>query len=129
MNNPFELIEDIQARRLAFLEDTAKHYNENNRCSINGICQYRPSGPHTQGCAIGRWLERDNPIITLSSIPGSATIDCLEVYLPVWMREMGMDFLRGVQVLHDDVKCWDIEGITPYGESQVIHIKRMYGLK
>lgn len=116
MDNPFESIQDISQRRLAFLEDEIEHYNLNNRsqpeqsCSPSA-CTYYPAHSQTEGCAIGRWLERDNPIIT-NKMNGTVTNSSIFSRLPKWMQEMGGDFLEVVQLLHDRSSNWDEKGLS-----------------
>jgi hypothetical protein len=129
MENPFEHIKVIQERRLAFLENTMNHYNSGNRCFVGDFCQYIPSGPHTEGCAIGRWLDRDSPILDLRLDLRDKAVSALGDYLPVWMKEMGLDFLRDVQKLHDGLLNWNENGLSPIGESGVDFIKSSYGLR
>jgi len=53
-----------------------------------------------------------------------------EVYdvLPLWMREMGQDFLADVQRLHDGPAKWNTEGLSADGIKFVTWIKEAYNL-
>jgi hypothetical protein len=126
MKNPFESIKDIKARRLAFLENTVKYYNQSNRSikreSSFGDCSYAPAHEKTKGCAIGRWLERDNRIIleNPSKIVFDSSVCC---HLPNWMAEMGLSFLSEIQELHDKDDFWGDKSLNRMGLDKVNEIK------
>ena len=130
MSNPFESIQDIPQRRLAFLEDEIKHYNLSNRSvyTKNSVenCSYTPAHENTLGCAIGRWLDRDNPIISTPEIGENKIVNLLHSHLPTWMRQMGVGFLAEAQKLHDFHENWDENGLSEQGKEFVLYIKEHY---
>lgn len=124
MENPFEKIVSISERSLAFLDDTAQHYNSANRSEGEAsYCSYHPAHEKTQGCAIGRWLDRDNPII-VGKWAAEVSATRVQRNLPKWMAEMGIVFLARVQMLHDSDKNWDALGLTENGRKEYELIKR-----
>lgn len=124
MENPFEKIASISERCHAFLDDTAQHYNSKNRSEgESSYCSYHPAHENTQGCAIGRWLDRDNPII-VGKWAAEVSAPRVQQNLPKWMTEMGIVFLARVQTLHDVFYNWDERGLTQAGLERYEDIKR-----
>lgn len=123
MKNPFEKIASISERSLAFLDDTAQHYNSKNRSEgESSYCSYHPAHENTQGCAIGRWLDRDNPII-VGKWASEVSAPRVQGNLPKWMVEMGIVFLARVQMLHDNDNNWNEKGLTEKGLEEYELIK------
>jgi hypothetical protein len=119
--NKYEQITDIKKRREAFLDDTAAYYNINNR-GINdrGNCSY------SAGCAIGRFL---NPDLARTLDNKGSIFSCgIEVIgqLPLWMQEMGGEFLESVQIFHDDEFYWDDNGLNRCGLNMLQQLKEKY---
>lgn len=124
MENPFEKIVSLSERSLAFLDDTAQHYNNLNRSETNyEACKYHPAHENTQGCAIGRWLDRDNPII-VEKMAAEVSAPQVQRNLPKWMAEMRIVFLARVQMLHDTYDNWNEKGLTEKGLEAYELIKR-----
>lgn len=124
MENPFEKIASISERSLAFLDDTAQHYNSKNRSEREGsYCSYHPAHENTQGCPIGRWLDRNNPII-VGKWAAEVSSSRVQKNLPKWMAEMGIVFLARVQMLHDTDVNWNERGLTKLGLERYEDIKR-----
>lgn len=123
MENPFEKIASISERSLAFLDDTAQHYNSTNRSEGPGYCSYHPAHENTKGCAIGRWLDRDNPII-VGKWAAEVSASRVQSNLPRWMAEMGIVFLARVQMLHDSERNWNEKGLTENGIREYELVKR-----
>lgn len=118
--NPLFTEGTLSERRLAFLEDTVKHFNINNRGYKPDACLY------AEGCAIGRHLTERNAK-TLDKWPDlidNILKDYRAKYIPKWMRELGADFLRQVQRLHDTSGNWDDDGLTDWGKKEYAQIKR-----
>lgn len=133
MSINFEEIKDIKARRRAFIEDEAAFYNSKNRAVTldaynNEICVYTPT-KNSPGCAIGRHLDRDCFVIH-GSVHGGIKI-LLYSYdkeiansFPLWMQEMGADFLKECQGLHDLKNYWNENGLSEDGK---IHLNLILG--
>lgn len=125
MNINFAEIEDIKARRKAFIEDEASFYHSGNRAVMpygdgKYRCVYTPTET-SPGCAIGRHLDRDCVIIRENLIGSIGTfLQSYNAYLvnstPLWMREMGSEFLQSCQTLHDEESFWDENGLSEAGK-------------
>lgn len=108
---------EIKQRRLSLLEETASHFNINNRSTnSDGGCTYYPVNLLSEGCAIGR-LIKDKELCQNLDIHGYF-IDDKNAFskLPLDLQELGKLFLRTVQILHDEEKFWDNQGLTVKGE-------------
>ena len=111
----FEAIQNIKARQKAFLDYIAGFYNSNNRgTDAFGTCVYRASGT-SPGCAIGQFLSPDLADRCAGSITTVFNNEKHYADVPAWMKEMGLQFLIHVQVLHDRSKHWDEKGLTALG--------------
>ena len=116
--NKYKRIKNISERRRVFAEDLVHFYNLNNR-SFSGqkySCLYAPAHAKTPGCAIGRCLpvklgRRLDKLTFGSSI--YAVMD--QVTLPIWLTEMGINFLAACQNLHDDKDYWSETGLSVSG--------------
>lgn len=119
-------IKDINKRRLKFLELTASFYNSTNRAekidqyNNRKYCVYESFGG-TPGCAIGRWVSKDSDFdfSIISPVFASGIFN----KLPMWMREMGKNFLQGIQLLHDHSNNWNKQGLTELGQKILEEIK------
>lgn len=118
----------IKERQLAFLEETANHYNKDNRSSDKTGCYYSPKTKglvgKSQGCAIGRKLSEELAV-ELDKKCLNHGVNSQKVFnlLPKEVQELGMDFLVIIQTLHDVDYNWDENGLTGTGESNVKKIK------
>jgi hypothetical protein len=123
-------MEDLKQKRLAFLEDTIKHYNLNNRCVSpkTGKCVYHPVDDKSKGCAIGRHLTSELAK-KLDSLEYTA-ISQSEPFnlLPKELKELEQTFLVDIQCLHDRTYNWDENGLSKLGEKEVKEIKEDYKL-
>lgn len=126
--NKYKRIKDLSERRKVFAEDLVNFYNLKNRSFFipKHKCLYAPVHSQSPGCAIGRCLpvklgRRLDKLKYGNSI--YSVIDYLNIELPVWMTEMGVNFLAVCQTLHDDPDHWNNKGLSASGkryyESQV----------
>lgn len=123
----YKAIKDIKERRKVFLTDIAGFYNSNNRSvGEDGVCKYSAQ-PNSPGCAIGRCLgpsiaARFDKLGTKGSNSDGSSIcdvfnkDYLKNRIPVWMREMGVNFLWECQSLHDKDVYWNKKGLSIEGK-------------
>ena len=95
---------------------------------ISGACHYYPIHSNTKGCAIGRLLPRNNPIIK-KRLNGSVMFKEIKLYLPEWLLEMNLVFLNSLQSLHDNQTNWDENGLNKIGKQRVDEIKSLWNLK
>ena len=124
------------------LVSTAQHYTSLNRCknSDTGKCSYYAEDPtQSQGCAIGRWMKREDAKQLEDYINDSEYEDGDILYLlrdinidksifPDWMLNMNKMFLREIQALHDNDEHWDKHGLTGEGSLYVNYICRLYNI-
>lgn len=96
-----------------------------------GGCRYTPAHLNTKGCAIGRFLSPESAKVadecqdkTIRSI-----IKMRPELIPGWMRDLGVDFLGGIQSLHDTEIYWLTTGLSHTGHIKVQSIKDAYGLE
>lgn len=121
---------ELQQKQLAFLEDTIKHYNLNNRSSNDGgQCTYLPFHDKTLGCAIGRHIEDKELCKKLDSLrcPGVSSVDTFDL-LPDNLKELSRLFLVHIQSLHDGFENWNDDGLSKTGIERVRIIKELYQL-
>jgi hypothetical protein len=121
---------------LEFLEDTIKYYSENvkRRCTTVKACYYSPVSAKKEGistgCAIGRFLKPEDAIKIDSHDPMSIhnvlSHGELKDLIPQWMQDLGTEFLKQVQGIHDNDFNWNEEGLTPLGWINVNQIKDRY---
>lgn len=118
----YTAIADMQERRKVFLDDVASFYTSENRATSGQICLYQATKT-SPGCAIGRCIPD-------KLRPNTGGVSQNEVYnvLPLWMREMGQDFLADIQRLHDSTTRWNAEGLSADGVKFVAWIKEAYNL-
>lgn len=123
--NKYETITNIKERQIAFLDDTAKHYNIFNRNDIHGECRYLPINDSSEGCAIGRYLDKCLAKRMDEREFGSPGVSNMTLFnkLPTWMKEMGNSFLCNIQILHDDFTFWNEQGLSNKGSLNVDRIK------
>lgn len=122
--------EQLKAKRLAFLEETAAFYNLGNRCfNESGLCQYFVGGK--AGCAIGRHIQNKTLCRRLDKLEdGSIQAihdEAFPIYqkLPEKLRELGIQFLVLMQDLHDEASYWDENGLSRSGKDRIKFIKQV----
>jgi hypothetical protein len=108
------------------LYNTITHFNSKNRCTLpNGIiCQYRVG---TNACAIGRELD-DELAEKLDGIHKNISDKEVFSQLPIRLQNMGAQFLRDIQRLHDDKSNWIYDGLSVFGEKRVARICEKHNL-
>lgn len=129
-------MENLKAKRLKVLNDTVKTYNKTNR-AVSGIggCFYFKEG--TVGCGVGRLIE-DKELCKALDVPydengksmNSTGVEFIFNRLPENVKELGVDFLKEIQLLHDARvhDFWDANGLTQVGVDQVERIKQVFEL-
>lgn len=128
----------LKVRRLSFLEDLIKHYNDSNRGEVNGRCRYQPIDETSEGCAIGRHLLWDKYKglevfdkaidFPFSGYEMAKSCKLFQSVMPHWMESLGSDFLSECQDLHDDKDHWDSEGLSRFGLETTERIKLFFNL-
>lgn len=115
---------NIKQRQLHVLEDTCNHFNINNRSVKNTRCVYGGVG-----CAIGRLIENKSLCEFLDTCAPS-TISNKNVFekIPESLQELGIEFLRELQLLHDDSANWYIAGLNDRGLASRINIIKNFQL-
>ena len=112
---------ELQQKQLDFLEDTVKYYSEDisRRAVKNSSCRYRTNDGRK--CAIGRFIPDDlyNEKIEEHCIDEIFKYKCI----PDELKELGVNFLRNIQHLHDFDSNWDDCGLSSKGEEWVYFIK------
>lgn len=99
--------------REELLLSVINHYNSHNRAvKESGQCAYRVG---SKGCAIGRQIS-DKLAEKLDSYCNSE-VHYPEIFemLPKRLRDMGQDFLRDIQLLHDYNNNWNSKGLSELG--------------
>ena len=113
------LTPELAAKRRAFVEETAAHYNSKNRSmnTKNGACMYSPAHAGTEGCAIGRKVADKNLCRTFDEQYCNSAVSATSVFtqLPPELQELGVDFLDEVQLLHDETYYWCEGGLNASG--------------
>ena len=122
----------LKEKQLFYLNDVANHYNSTNRCTDGMVCKYEPITEWTEGCAIGRRLSAklQKQLDTNGHDTGVNNYYVFEK-LPKWMQDLGKNFLRSIQMLHDDAGSegyWSVNGLSKNGEDRVMSIKREFDL-
>ena len=114
-------METLQQKQLQFLNDTVNHFNINNRGAnkFTNRCSYK------DGCAIGRHL---TPELCDKFDKNGSALFALFDQLPKNLQELGKDFLREIQILHDNEYNWNQTGLSKIGKEKVEYIKRVYNL-
>jgi hypothetical protein len=86
--------------RIEVLNDTIKYFwgSKERQCLVNNGCQYKATET-SEGCAIGRLLTPE----LAASLPQDSGVSSDNVFysLPLWLKELGQDFLENLQDLHD----------------------------
>lgn len=123
----FAAISDIKARQRAFLDYTASFYNSNNRATAEYRCVYRAT-PTSPGCAIGQFMSPDLAAKCQGTIGDVFRYAEYRHQLPIWMVEMGREFLSSIQRLHDEVVYWNDGGLNSYGKLYYNEIVKGFNL-
>jgi hypothetical protein len=93
--------------RIEILNDTLNYFwgKRERQCIVNGRCQYMATS-YSKGCAIGRLLNPE----TAASLPQQIGVSSDPVFskLPLWMKDLGQEFLSELQDLHDG--NWLLDG-------------------
>jgi hypothetical protein len=104
----------IKERRLEILKWEKENRTSQNRAVNNSLaCLY--SGEI--GCGVGRLIEDKDLCARLDSLGGGAGVGRQQVFeqLPENVRELGQDFLKDLQKLHDDGQYWTPDGLSDDG--------------
>lgn len=120
-------------RMLSLLEETANHYNSDNRSSGDrGICFYIPPCSKSEGCAIGRKLSEeckqfiiDNDLNTKSVAFLFSEFTRNNIEIPDSLKDLNINFLIELQRFHDEVGNWSRTGLSTYGKAIFQEIKSM----
>ena len=121
-------------RALAYLKETAEHYNSGNRSvmkSSGGLCLYVPDSPNSEGCAVGRKLPKWMKKKIMGTSKNSAGVGRLFAIMgrPRFFKGMNIRFIKDVQILHDDWNNWNPKGLSEWGEIEVADIIKRYNLQ
>lgn len=118
----------IQEQRLEFINETAAHFNLNNRAIRgNDVCVY--SHQFNGGCAIGRHLTAelaDNLDANFTSTGSPAGVHAVWTYLPAELTALGEGFLAAAQAFHDQPENWNASGLTTGGHLALANIIKAY---
>ena len=125
-----EILKPQNELQLAFLNETAAHFNLNNRSTTsNEGCSYLPKEGVSEGCAIGRKIADKKLCAELDEFGyiGSTADETSSARvfnkLPQELQDLGQDFLNVVQQLHDSEYNWTETGLSPVGVEKVETIK------
>lgn len=111
---------ELTQTRLQFLTETINYYNSTNRGVLkSGLCSY------VLGCAIGRHLTSELAAKLELSNFGVAHPEMFK-QLPENLQKLGESFLREIQILHDNEKNWDENGLSEKGKEEVEYIKQLF---
>lgn len=125
LSESFAAMTNLDERRFAFLKETVQFYNLGNRATtLRGTCLYKETET-SPGCAIGRFLPHDGKF-DLDKICGVKYAVSIGSQLPVWMMEMGIEFLAAVQSVHDFNDHWTDTGLSEIGKKEVLEIIRRH---
>lgn len=107
----------VPTTREQFLKDMIQHFNiENRGVDEDENCYYQ------KGCAIGRYLSKSFAK-RLDGCRSKSPVVCFVFDdLPPQLQALGKDFLREVQLLHDNPDFWNKDGISKYGIGRVRRI-------
>lgn len=108
----------IKQQRLDFLNETIAYYSEDtSRRAIDslGYCIYYDRNTGNK-CAIGRYINYKDYLS--NDLDVGHTVDEYYVFalLPEEIKRLGKDFLKQVQILHDDSYSWLDEGLSEIGK-------------
>lgn len=105
----------IKERRLEILKWERENRNSKNRSTnIGGSCIY--SGEI--GCGVGRLIEDKDLCARLDNdVASGVCLTSVFEQLPENVRELGQEFLRDLQRLHDLEYHWNTKGLSVVGDS------------
>lgn len=120
----------LSKTRTELLRNTVKRYNKNNRATYgSGQCAYLTKDG--KRCAIGAEISKKKAKLLESNVLGHGTgveeYENFEV-LPKRLRDMGQEFLMGIQDLHDTVSYWNEKGLSEDGETRVKEICKEFDI-
>ena len=123
----------LKKRMLKMLEIVSKHYNLNNRASVDNACVYvfKAEDGEVRNCAVGMFLpKRIKSIIEDNVDINSAGVQNLFKFLkkkkiatPKRLKGLSITFLNDLQNLHDTNKYWEVNGMSFIGKREVKHIR------
>ena len=117
----------LQQKQLAFLEETVKFYNTNNRCVEGSKCFYYLDGK--DGCAIGRHIKNKTLCRSFDKYSLTSVItDSIFYSLPKKLQYLTQMFLDAIQKLHDNKQNWNKGGLSERGKGEVKIIKTEFSL-
>ena len=108
----------IDEKRKQWLDTHLKPYLENpsNRAMNGEVCCYRT--PDGRKCIIGQDIPDKKYIPIMDDITNSS-ISCNDYVvdvIPKSTKDLGMDFLKDCQNLHDMSSHWNAEGLSKQGQ-------------
>ena len=109
----------LNQKRIEFLENIANFYNSKNRSVVDGKCLYSPT-KNSPGCAIGREIKDKS--LTAMMDKEQKIISAFVGILPDHLKELGLNFLKDCQRLHDDPAYWNDYGLSAVGKVAIICI-------
>ena len=116
-------MKDLKQRMLDILNETAQHYNSNNRSNQDGRCTYIPTDPtKSEGCAIGRKLPKTSKALIAEKGFNGFCVDALiacDIPLGETFEGMSVEFLNRLQSFHDADENWTNEGLSPIGKREL----------
>lgn len=120
--------QNLKEKRLEVLNDTISYFKTSTRCiNSRGRCTYSPT-EESKGCAIGRLITDKNICTELDFKNQPIGADSAFNILPIEIKELGQDFLRNLQLLHDLPYYWLESGLSEEGLNKVNHLKLEYDL-
>ncbi len=112
----------LKEKQLKLLVETSEHFNSGNRSvsKYNNLCTYGGVG-----CAIGRLILEKSLCDELDKM-GDTSVYNKRIFdlLPLYLRELGEDFLGAIQDLHDNKLHWANDGMSEAGRLRFAEIKR-----
>ena len=122
-----KLMQKSQTRQ-ELLDNTVRHFNSMNRSIKDGTlndCMYRSEDGY--GCAIGREIS-DDLAKKLNNV-SFGSVDNIFDKLPLRLKNLGVNFLREIQFLHDLSGHWNKDGLSNIGRENVDRICEKFQLK
>lgn len=118
---------NITERRAKLLAETIAYFNLNTRCisDVNRDCVYAPT-EKSEGCAVGRLIPDKNLCIELDKLSLTVANERVYRHLSSDVQELGIEFLRALQRLHDNVENWTLNGLSESGKAIVETITENY---
>jgi hypothetical protein len=108
----------VQLRRLEILEWERDNRNLTNRSQKEDsvACLYCAPPGKPFGCGVGRLIDDKGIVEALDQMPESS-VGRLDVFsmLPVEVKDLGLPFLRDLQLLHDSIGYWTNGGLSEEG--------------